>query len=249
MSDPTAGVARDREQRPRKRVAHPMKLLGKALLGTVVAFLFVALALFLPAGTVRWPAGWTLVALLLGFQLVQTGMLFASNPSLLEERLRLSHSDQGSRDRVLASVNTLGGLLWAVLMPLDAVRFRWSHMPLFLQILGTLLLLVGWMLTLLAFRENAFLARMVRVQEERGHTVISTGPYRYVRHPLYAGALILFLGTPLLLGSWYGLLLLPVPIAGLVARTLLEEEVLRERLPGYPAYISSVKYRFIPYVW
>jgi len=104
-------------------------------------------------------------------------------------------------------------------------------------------------LAILTFRENAFLSTMVRVQQERGQTVISTDPYHYVRHPLYSSALLFFLGTPLLLGSWYGLLFVSIMIAGLVGRTLLEERVLRAELPGYDAYMTQVKYRFIPYIW
>jgi protein-S-isoprenylcysteine O-methyltransferase Ste14 len=226
-----------------------MKLLIKTLVWTVVSFLLIALALFLPAGTVLWPAGWVFLILLLGFTLVNTGLLLASNPDLLQERLSLSQPNQKTSDKVLTSVNALLGIAWVILMPLDAVRFHWSHMPLFLQIVGAILL-VGFMpLAILTFRENAFLATTVRVQKERGQTVISTGPYHYVRHPLYTSALLFFLGTPLLLGSWYGLLFVPIVIAGLVGRTLLEEHVLREELPGYAAYMAQVKYRFIPYIW
>ncbi|SRR5579884_1181068 len=226
-----------------------MRLLIKALLWTIVGLMLLALLLFLPAGTVLWPAGWIFLILLLGFTLVNTGLLFASNPGLLQERLSLSHPNQKTSDKVLTSVNALLGLTWLIVMPLDAVRFHWSHVPLFLQIVGAIIL-VGFMpLAILTFRENAFLANMVRVQQERGQTVISTGPYHYMRHPLYTSALLFFLGTPLLLGSWYGLLFVPIPIAGLVGRTLLEERVLREELPGYDTYMAKVKYRFIPYVW
>jgi protein-S-isoprenylcysteine O-methyltransferase Ste14 len=226
-----------------------MMLLLKALVWTVVSFLIIALALFLPAGTVLWPAGWVFLILLLGFTLVNIGLLFASNPGLLQERLSLSQPNQKTSDKVLTSVNALLGLVWAILMPLDAGRFHWSHMPLFLQIVGAIVLVSFFPLAILTFRENAFLATMVRVQEERGQTVISTGPYHYMRHPLYTSALLFFLGTPLLLGSWYGLLFAPILIAGLVGRTILEERVLREELPGYDAYMAQVKYRFIPYVW
>jgi protein-S-isoprenylcysteine O-methyltransferase Ste14 len=226
-----------------------MILLIKALVWIVVSFLMIALVLFLPAGTVLWPAGWIYWILLLGFTLVNTGLLFVSNPGLLQERLSLSQPNQKTSDKVLTSVNGLLVLVWAILMPLDAVRFHWSHMPLFLQIVGAIVLVSFFPLAILTFRENAFLSTMVRVQQERGQTVISTGPYHYIRHPLYASALLFFLGTPLLLGSWYGLLFAPILIAGLVGRTLLEERVLREELPGYDAYLAQVKYRFIPHVW
>jgi protein-S-isoprenylcysteine O-methyltransferase Ste14 len=89
----------------------------------------------------------------------------------------------------------------------------------------------------------------VRIQEERGQTVISTGPYHYVRHPMYTGGLFLFLGTPLLLGSWYGLLFALVMIPAGAVRAVLEERTLRKELPGYEAYMAQVKYRLIPHIW
>src|SRR5258708_1791020 len=226
-----------------------MKLLIRAFVWTVVSFLIMALLLFLLAGTILWPAGWIFLILLLGFTVVNTGLLFKSDPGLLQERLSLSQPNLKTSDKVLTSVNGLLGIAWFILMPLDAVRFHWSHVPLFLQIVGALVL-VGFMpLAILTFRENSFLSGMVRVQEERGQTVISTGPYHYIRHPLYASALLFFLGTPLLLGSMYCFLFVPIVIAGFVGRTLLEERVLREELPGYDAYMAKVKYRFVPYVW
>jgi protein-S-isoprenylcysteine O-methyltransferase Ste14 len=101
----------------------------------------------------------------------------------------------------------------------------------------------------LVFRENSYLSATVRIQEERGQTVISTGPYHYVRHPMYAGGLFMFLGTPLLLGSWYGLLLTLLFLPALLVRAVLEERTLLQELPGYDAYMAHVKYRLIPHVW
>jgi protein-S-isoprenylcysteine O-methyltransferase Ste14 len=102
---------------------------------------------------------------------------------------------------------------------------------------------------LLTFRENTFATTAVRIQEERGQRVISTGPYAYVRHPLYAGALLYLVGTPLLLGSWYGLVCSIVPIVGLGIRAVVEERVLRNELPGYDRYTTQVRYRFVPRLW
>src|SRR5213592_4875242 len=168
-----------------------MTLAMKALVWVVTSFLVMALALFLPAGTIAWPAGWIFLILLYGFLLVG---------------------------------------IW---MPLDAVRFHWSQVPLVLQVVGAMALVGSFLLISLTFRENAFLSPTVRIQGERGQTVVSTGPYQYVRHPLYAGGLLLFLGTSLLLGSWYGLLLALVMIPGGAVRAVLEERALREELPGY----------------
>jgi protein-S-isoprenylcysteine O-methyltransferase Ste14 len=122
-------------------------------------------------------------------------------------------------------------------------------MPAWLQVAGAILLLVSFYLFFLPFRENPYLSAVVRVQVERGQTVISTGPYHYVRHPLYAAGIPFAVGTALLLGSWYGLLMGLVFLVGLAFRAVQEERVLRAELPGYEEYMSQVKYRFIPYVW
>jgi len=226
-----------------------MTLAMKALVWVVIGFLVMALALFLPAGTIAWPAGWIFLILLYGFLLVGIWMLLKSNPGLLQERLSLSQPNQKAWDRVFLLLFRLFFLAWLVLMPLDAVRFHWSQVPLVLQVVGAMALVGSFLLISLTFRENAFLSPTVRIQGERGQTVISTGPYQYVRHPLYAGGLLLFLGTSLLLGSWYGLLLALVMIPGGAVRAVLEERALREELPGYDAYMAQVKYRLIPYVW
>jgi len=136
-----------------------------------------------------------------------------------------------------------------ILMALDAVRFHWSWMPLWLQVIGGSALVVSFVLMSLVFRENSYLSATIRIQEERGQTVITTGPYQYVRHPMYAGGLFMFLGTPLLLGSWYGLLLTMLFLPALIVRAVLEERTLLQELPGYSAYMVQVKYRLIPYVW
>jgi protein-S-isoprenylcysteine O-methyltransferase Ste14 len=226
-----------------------MALLMKALVWTVVSFLIMALALFLPAGTIAWPAGWIFLILIFGFTLVNIGMLFTSDPGLLAERLSFSQPNQKAWDKVLLPFYFLLLLAWYILMPLDAVRFHWSHVPLSLQIVGALVMLGFMPLSILTFRENSFLSPTVRVQEERGQKAISTGPYHYVRHPLYSSAILFYLGTPLLLGSWYGLLFALVPIVGMAVRAVMEERVLRKELPGYDAYMTQVRYRFIPHVW
>ena len=226
-----------------------MTLAIKALVWEVIGFLVTALALFLPAGTIAWPAGWIDLILLYGWLLVGIWLLLKYNPGLLEERINLSQSNQKAWDKVFILLFYLFFFAWLVLMPLDAVRFHWSQAPLVLQVVGAVALVGSFFLISLTFRENSFLSPTVRIQEERKQTVISTGPYQYVRHPMYAGGLLLFLGTPLLLGSWYGLLLVLVMIPGGAVRAVLEERVLREELPGYDAYMARVKYRLIPYVW
>jgi protein-S-isoprenylcysteine O-methyltransferase Ste14 len=226
-----------------------MALAAKALGAVVISFVVTALILFLSAGTVVWPAGWIFLILLHGFPLVGNALLLKSNPGVLQERMTLSQPNQKAWDKVFLSLLGLLYLAWLVLMPLDAVRFHWSQVPFFLQVIGALTMVGSFSLMYLTFRENPFLSPTVRVQPERGQTVVSTGLYRYVRHPLYASSLPLFLGPPLLLSSWYGLVLSLVMMTGVAVRAVLEEQVLRSELPGYEAYMAQVRYRFLPHVW
>jgi protein-S-isoprenylcysteine O-methyltransferase Ste14 len=134
-------------------------------------------------------------------------------------------------------------------MALDAERWHISHIQPSLNVLGGALVIAGFLATMLVFRENSFAAPVVRVQAERKHRLIDAGPYAYVRHPMYAAALLYLVGLPLLLGSWYGLLLVPLFIAGLAPRAIFEERLLKRDLPGYANYMSRVRYRLIPGIW
>ena len=225
-----------------------MTLAIKALIGGIFQLLLFPLALFLAAGTIVWPAGWTFLILLYSFVVVTVLLLVRRNPGLLKERMSMFSSDQKDRDPMFILLLAVS-IAWLVLMPLDAVRFRWSQIPLQLQGIGAIILIAAFTLIYLAFRENAYLTPTVRVQEERGHTVVSTGLYRYMRHPMYTGFHLFFIGTALLLGSAFGFLLALVLIALFFRRAVLEERVLRKDLPGYEAYMTRVNRRFIPHVW
>jgi len=217
------------------------------IVGTFVVF---GLALFLAAGTVVWPSGWAFLILFFGFTIALTRWLLRHNPGLLKERMTgIGKANQPAWDRVFFVAMQVFFLAWLVLMPLDAVRFRWSQMPGWLQGVGAVLLLCSFYLFFLTFRENPFLSPAVRVQPERGQTVISTGPYRYVRHPMYGTTIVFIVGTTLLLGSWYGLLMGLILVVGIAFRAVQEEHVLLAELPGYDTYMARVKYRLIPYVW
>jgi protein-S-isoprenylcysteine O-methyltransferase Ste14 len=222
----------------------------KLLVGqTIGLFLVFALALFLPAGAITWLAGWSFLVLFFGFFLAVNLWLFKHNPGLLQERLRLGTSDQQAWDKVFFPLILVLFMAWLSLMALDAVRFHWSQVPVWLQVVGTLVLLCSFYLLFLTFRENSYLSPVVRIQDERGHTVVSTGPYHYVRHPMYAAIVVFVVGTSLLLGSWYGLLIGLMLVVILARRAVLEERMLRTELHGYTAYATQVKYRIIPYIW
>jgi protein-S-isoprenylcysteine O-methyltransferase Ste14 len=213
-------------------------------------FVVFALALFLAAGTIAWPAGWAFLVLFFSFTVALSRWLLIHNPGLLTERMTgIGKPDQKPWDKVFFAVANLLFLAWLVMMPLDAVRFHWSQMPGWLAVVGAILLLCSFYLFFLIFRENAYLSPAVRIQTERGQTVVSTGPYRYVRHPMYATAIILLVGTTLLLGSWYGFIVALILVVAVAVRAVQEERTLREELPGYGAYMAQVRYRLIPYVW
>jgi protein-S-isoprenylcysteine O-methyltransferase Ste14 len=190
------------------------------------------------------------MVLLCGITLIVVRMLVRSDPELLKERVASPiQRDQPLWDRVLVPVFMLLFVVWLVLMSLDAVRFGWSDVPVWLQVLGALGLVLSFYVMYLIFRENAYLYPVVKLQEERGQSVVTTGPYRYVRHPLYSSSLIFFPATALLLGSWLGLLFSSVLIAMIILRTALEDRLLRSGLTGYAEYAQTVRYRLIPHVW
>jgi protein-S-isoprenylcysteine O-methyltransferase Ste14 len=224
-----------------------LKMLAAQIAGM---FSVIGLVLFLAAGTIAWIAGWTFLLLFFVFTVAISGWLLKHNPGLLTERLTgTGKAGQKSWDKVFFVIAQLYFLGWLVLMPLDAVRFHWSHMPLWIQVIGTLLLLSSFPLFFLTFRENAFLSPAVRLQSERGQAVVSTGHYRFVRHPMYATAILFLTGTTLLLGSWFGLIMALGLVVGIAVRALQEERALAAELPGYDDYLAKVKYRFIPHVW
>jgi protein-S-isoprenylcysteine O-methyltransferase Ste14 len=216
---------------------------------TAILFLVIALLLFLPAGTIAWFSGWIFLVLFFCSVIAITIWLYRHDPGLLQERMTLFKSDQETWDKVLVILVQVFFYAWLILMPLDAVRFRWSQMPVWLQVIGAIILLCSFYLFFLTFRENPYLSPAVRIQKERGHTVISTGPYRHVRHPMYAAFILFVLGTSLLLGSWYGVLSGLIQVVIIARRAVLEERMLRKGLKGYDRYMEQVKYRFIPCVW
>src|SRR5258708_24122960 len=155
---------------------------------TVVLFVVFALALFLPAGTLAWPAGWIFLLLFFGFIALVDRWLLKHNPGLLKERMGgIMQSGQKGWDKLLmGSLQTLI-VGWFVLIGLDAVRFHWSQMPVWIQGIGAIILLCSFYLFFTTFRENSYLSPVVRIQTDRAHSVVSTGPYHYVRHPMYSG--------------------------------------------------------------
>ncbi len=225
-------------------------MIGRLIWQTLAWLACMGVLLFVPAGTLRWPAAWVFLVEMGALGLTGGFWLARRDPELLRERLSpLVQRDQVASDRVLMAIFIFLFAAWLVLMALDARHFGLWHFPLWLRVLGAVLIALSMYIGLLTFRENSFAAPVVKVQRERGHRVVTTGPYGFVRHPMYAGALLMFIGTPFLLCSVWGLVAVPVMIALLGVRIVIEERTLRTNLEGYTEYVERVPYRLIPFVW
>ena len=206
--------------------------------------------LLLAAGDWRWPQAWAfLVELGVGSLVVS---LWLPRHDLALVATRLSAPVQRSQplwDRVFMVAFIVAFFGWLALIGLDARRYGWSQVPLPVQALGAALLALGMVAIWETFRYNSFAAPQVRVQVERGHRVVTDGPYGRVRHPLYAGALLWLVGAPLLLGSWWGVVAVPLIGAALAWRAVGEERLLHCELPGYDDYLKQLRFRLIPGLW
>ena len=221
-----------------------MKLVTEALLKFTLGLLLVGALIFLPAGTLLYFNGWLLVGLLFGPMLIAGFVMLAKSPDFLRKRL-----DAKEKQAVQKGVLGLSALMFIagfVVAGLD-FRFGWSVMPPWVIITASVLFLLAYVLYAEVMRENAYLSRTIRV--EAGQTVVDTGLYGIVRHPMYAVTLLLFSMIPLVLGSWYALIAFAFYPAIIVVRLKDEEALLTKELPGYDAYKQKVKYRLIPFVW
>jgi protein-S-isoprenylcysteine O-methyltransferase Ste14 len=225
-----------------------MSTRAKVIVSSVVLYPLLAAMMLGAAGTVRWLAGWTFLVAFSGASILLMVWLLRHDPALLEERMRAG-KNQKTWDKVFLVFIYVFWLAWWIGMPLDAVRFHLTHVPLPLQLAGPPLVGASFYLFFVVFRENPFLSGVVRIQDDRGQRVISTGPYAHVRHPMYAAALLLFLGTPLWLGSLLGLAIGAGFSLLMALRAVLEERTLAQELPGYAEYRQRVRYRLIPGVW
>ncbi len=213
-------------------------------------FLVMGLVLFLAAGTAAWAAGWTFLGLFLAFTVGVSLWLLRHSPGLLTERMTAwGTSDQQTWDKLFQLLASVLFLAWLVAIPLDAVRFRISHVPGSARAVAGVVMLGSFWLFFLVFRENAYLSPAVRLQAERAHRLVSTGPYRVVRHPLYATDVLFLVATTLFLGSWLGLVPVLVLVLAMAWRAVREEATLQAQLPGYADYMARVRYRMIPHVW
>lgn len=219
------------------------KLIRSSVLGTLV----LAALIFVPAGTLHYWQGWAYLVVFVVCSAAYTLYLAKYDPALLKRRTEggISYEREFTQKVVMVLLYAVS-LLLVVLSPLD-VRFGWSNLPWYVCALGDGLAVASFYIFYLVSKVNTYAAANIRVEE--GQTVIATGMYGLVRHPMYFGALFLFVGTPLALGSWWTLFLLFALVPILVVRILNEEKVLVRDLPGYPDYRAKVRTRMVPFVW
>ncbi len=221
-----------------------MKLLLNALIKYIAGFILVGILLFLPAGTLAYFNGWLFMGLLFVPMLILGVVLLIKAPELLNKRLNAKEKQNTQK-----SVVAFSGLIFLagfIVAGLD-FRFGWSSVHIALIIIASLVLLVSYLLYGVVMKQNAYLSRTIEVQE--GQKVVDTGLYGIVRHPMYTATILLFLSIPLVLGSWFSLIVFAFYPVIIVVRIVNEEKVLTEELSGYAEYKKRVKYRLIPFVW
>lgn len=223
------------------------KLLTQTLLSLVALAVVMGLLLFVPGGTMRYREAWVYLAIFTGASLLISLDLMRSDPALLERRMRGGPTaEKEPTQRIIMFFASLGFIAILVVPALD-YRFGWSSVPVPLEIAGDLLVALGFYFVFVVYRENTFTSATIEVAENQ--TVISTGPYAVVRHPMYASASLYLIGTPLALGSYWGFVALAFMMPFLIWRLLDEERFLEKNLPGYREYQKRVRHHLVPHIW
>jgi protein-S-isoprenylcysteine O-methyltransferase Ste14 len=223
------------------------RIAAKTTLGFGSLIFLLAVGLFAPAWTFRFWQALLYLFLFASCSAAITIYLWKRDQALLSRRISAGPIAEKTRAQQIIQLFASIGFLAILVVPSLDHRFSWSHVPLWIVLAGDLLVVLGFYIVFKVFCVNTFTSATVEVNDQQ--TVISTGPYAFVRHPMYSGALIMMLGTPLALASWWGLLAFILMVAVIVIRLLEEEKFLLANLPGYAEYLARVKYRLMPSVW
>ena len=222
-------------------------LWAKTLLSLAALGVATGLLLFIPAGTVRYWQGWVYLAIFIGTSLFTSLYLIKNDQALLERRMKGGPTAETRTPQKIIMLFASIAFVGLLVVPALSFRFGWHSVPLWLEITGDLMVVVGFYFIFLVYRENTFSSATIQVAANQ--KVITTGPYALVRHPMYASALLYVVGTPLALGSYWGLLASAFMLPFLIWRLLDEESFLAKNLPGYTEYQATVRYRLVPHVW
>jgi protein-S-isoprenylcysteine O-methyltransferase Ste14 len=227
------------------------KFVAKLILGVVWNMAIFGGLLFGVAGTLNWARGWWFLAVMLVLAVVSMVMVFPGDQDLLKERFKPPvQKGQPLADRLLVMALFLAFLILVISIPIDVFRVHLLPQPgPAISWFGLFLFVAGWCIMSLAMKANTFAAPVVRLQTERQQKVVDSGVYHIVRHPMYAGSVLFFVGMPLWLGSYAATLLAIIPIALVAVRIAFEEKFLRAGLDGYDTYTRRVRHRLVPYLW
>jgi protein-S-isoprenylcysteine O-methyltransferase Ste14 len=207
----------------------------------------MAALVFISAWSFDYWQAWTLLAVYFGWSLAITLYLIDRDPKLLQRRMSGGPTAEKRPTQKIIMFFTSLGFIGLMILPALDHRFAWSRMPPYVALAGDVLVALGFLAIFFVFKENTFSSATIELTPNQ--KVISTGPYSVVRHPMYAGALVLLLGIPIALGSWWGLLVVAAMIPALIWRLFDEEKFLATNLPGYLVYQHEVRFRLIPLVW
>ncbi len=214
----------------------------------VLGFLLVTgVVLFACAGRLAWGEAWAFLIIYLAGVMANGYWSLRHDPEMINERGKIGENAK-SWDKAIGLIYTVLLLGTIGVAGLDA-RFGWSVVSPVVKIVGGIAFSLSMGMTFWVMTANTFLSSFVRIQEDRGHQTVTRGPYRFVRHPMYAGMMFMFWGIPLLLGSWWALVPSILNMALFVVRTALEDKTLQTELPGYKEYTQRVRYRLIPGIW
>lgn len=224
---------------------------SKLIYKTFISLFIMALFLFIPVGTFNWPSAWIFLIIQGGGELGIGFWLAKNDPDLLKERLSsVIQKQQNKLDKIIMIIFSFFQIVWLPFIAVDVALHQFDSFPLFVKIIATILIIMAFYIFYLTFKENTYASPVVKIQKVRAHKIITTGPYSYVRHPMYFGSILYFIGIPLLLGSWHGLLFTVLLTMLLIIRALLEEKVLTEKLnSNYIEYTKQVRYRIVPCIW
>ncbi len=222
----------------------------RLIAGAAVRLALFPVVLLAPAGTWRWPEAWALTAIYATYGVAMSLWLHARDPELLAERSKLSPVQAGQMtwDKAISIGLFAVGLVMFVTPGLDR-RWAWTDVPVSVEVAALALHVPALVWIAWVMKENTFLSRVVKIDVDRGHRVATTGPYAYVRHPMYSAVLVLLLAFPLALGSLAAFVPAIAMVALLVARTALEDAALHDELDGYRAYAKTTRHRLIPWIW
>jgi len=224
----------------------PTALLRRGILSLTGFFIALGALMFLPAGDIRWARGWLFLLVFLVLTVPSVIYLWRTNPEIFVARSKITRAGTKRWDKVLLVLLMLSFIALFSTAAFDSGRFHWSSVPRWLIVLGYVLLSIGFLLSVWAQSVNKFAELSVRIQTDRGHKVIDTGPYAIVRHPMYLSGLLLCIGIPLALGSFWALIPAAAATLTLIVRTVLEDRTLQNELAGYKDYAARVPRRLIP---